>query len=119
MLQIKRNSREFKDLKELLSEVSEKPTRKKYLLLYSLKDGSNIDERVLINQADKSGVVFELTLQSVLAYMRDRRKKLFRKERSALYAFKDSAASEWMEFPFELKGPYKKEIFPLRVIKTS
>ena len=117
MIQVKRNSVEFKTLKGLLDDAAKKSTRKKYLLLYSLHDGTDLEKKILINTADKSGVVYDLTLQNVLTYMRDRRKKLFRNERSAFYVFKNAAKDTWMEFPFELKGPYKKELFPLTDVK--
>lgn len=102
-LNVKRNSEEFKFIKDLFDEHAEKKDRFKLVRLYSMQEA----EPVLIKTATANGkAVFDLMLGSVMDYLRNRSKKLFRQGK-AQYYFKNSASSTFKEFPFEIKTRLK------------
>jgi len=118
MEQIKRNTTEFKAVKEAIDDYANKKTRKKYIRLYSLKPSMTVDEKVLINDLKENvDVIYDLNYEQIADYLRDRTKKLFRDPKSPFYVFKTSAKSKWMEFPFEFTGKLKKQVFPLKRVK--
>jgi hypothetical protein len=112
---IKRNSREFLDVKKLIEEYADKPSRKKLILLYSLKPAQKLKDRILINSlAENSDTLYEMHYGSLLDYFSDKAQKLYREDKEALYYFKNSPASTWLQLPFEFKGKLKTRLFPLR-----
>jgi hypothetical protein len=125
MQQIKRNSREFKDVKEIIDEYKDDPTRKKLIRLYSLKPLEKLENKELIkSQTKNAAVVYDLNYELITEYLRDRNKKLFREDAAPLYYFKTSATSPLTEQPFELTGKLKKRAFlnrrsfgPLKKVK--
>ena len=117
MEQIKRNSTEFKQVKEFIEDESEKPVRKRLVKLYALKPSDDLDEKVLLNEVKENGlVIYDLAYESLRDYFRDKTKKLFREEKG-LYYFKSSAVSKWKEVPFEFTCKLKKQLFPLKRVK--
>jgi hypothetical protein len=118
MIAVKRNSREFKDIKDIFDDYEGHASRKKLILLYSVKPYESIEDRILLNDQKKdASVLYGLNYESVKDYLRDRSKKLFRENDKALYYFKSSEGSKWIEFPFELKGKLKEQVLPLKIVK--
>lgn len=115
MEQIKRNSREFKEVKKLIEEYESKNMRKRLIMLYSLKPSEDLSAKVLLNKSKSASVFFDLTYHALLEYFNDSKKKLFRQGNKPLYYFKNSALSKFIEMPFELKGKLKDHLFPLKV----
>lgn len=78
MIGIKRNSREFKDIKEIFDDYEFDAARKKLILLYSLKAYESLDKKVLLNKLKGSeAVVYQMSYENVKDYLRDRSKKYF------------------------------------------
>jgi hypothetical protein len=118
MIAIKRNSREFKDIREIFDDYEKDPARKRLILLYSVKPYEDIGQSVLLNTLKKdAAVLYQMNYETVTEYLRDRSKKLFRENDKAVYFFKSSVKSKWIEFPFELTGKLKKHVFPLKQVK--
>lgn len=118
MLQIKRNSKEFKEVREIVGDYEEVSGRKRWILLYALKPYQTLSDRILLNQRKQNAeVLYNLAYNSLLDYFRDHTKKLFRDERTGVYYFKSNAHSKWMEVPFELTGKLKKQVHPLTVVR--
>jgi hypothetical protein len=108
---VKRNSAEFKKVKELLEEYETDARRKKLIKLYAHEAGSPSGSQTLINEVKgSSAVIFDITYASIRDYLRDRSKKLFRDGKMPSYCFKNSAKSDYQEFPFEFAGKLKKEL---------
>lgn len=115
--QIKRNSTEFKDVKKILDKHARLASRKKLILLYTLKPYETIKDKVLLNEQKKeSTVLYDMSYRIILEYFNDNTKKLFREGKEALYYFKSSGKSKWIELPFEFTGKLKTQLFPLRII---
>jgi hypothetical protein len=114
MTPVRRNSTEFNSIKKVLKNYSKKKERKKLIHLYALKPGEDLDDKVLINTLKKdSEVLYSMNYESILMYLDDLSKKLFRDGEKPFYYFKSSAKSDWLEFPFEFTGILKKQLFPL------
>jgi hypothetical protein len=121
MISVKRNSREFKQVKDLLEDYEGKKGAKRYIRLYALKPYEDLDKAILLNgKGTDADVRYALAYDSLLDYIRyNRSKRLHRLEDRALYFFQSSPAAKWKEAPFELMGKLKKEVMPLRAIKTA
>ncbi|MCD6069301.1 MAG: hypothetical protein K0S33_4127 [Bacteroidetes bacterium] len=119
MIPVKRNTKEFKQVKELLEEYEGLKGAKRYIRLYSLKPWQKIEEAVLLNDTKRdTDILYSLAYEGLLDYIRyNRSKKLFREEKRALYYFKSGATNRWIEFPFEFMGKLKKQLFPLTRIR--
>lgn len=117
MIAIKRNSREFKDIKEIFDDYANLKSGKKWIRLFSLKPYETLEHKILINDLKNAGdALYSINYDTILDYLRDRSKKLFRQDDSAVYYFKSSQKSKWIEFPFELTGKLKKKVMPLKVL---
>ncbi|MEO6305783.1 MAG: hypothetical protein ABIP51_21720, partial [Bacteroidia bacterium] len=96
MLQIKRNSKEFKEVQEIISDYAEVSGRKRWILLYALKPHQTLSARILLNtRKQDSEVLYKLAYDSLTDYFKDRSKKLFRDQKTGVYYFKTNAASKW------------------------
>jgi hypothetical protein len=118
MIQVKRNSSEFKEVKEILEAYEKNGARKRAIRLYALKPFESLEKKILINDVKKDKeVIYAITYDTLLEYVRfNKEKKLFR-ENDGLYYFKSNAKSKWMEFPFELSPALKRRVRPLAVVK--
>lgn len=118
MIAVKRNSREFKDIKDIFDDYEHDPSRKKAIKLYSIKPYEKLEEVVLLNDLKKeASTIYHLNYLSIIDYLRDRSRKLFREKERPFYYFKTSAKSKWIEFPFELSGKLKKQVFHPGIVK--
>jgi len=118
MFAVKRNSREFKELKEVFEDYEKNPARKRLIRLFALKPSEKLEKRVSINDLKVNrDVLYEMNYQAILEYFVNRDLKLYREDKQALYYFKKGPGSDWMEYPFELLGKLKKKFFPLKKIK--
>jgi hypothetical protein len=116
---IKRNSNEFKTVRSIVEDYETLSARKKLIRLFSLKPYESLDKRVSINDRGKgSAVIYNLAYEGLLDYLRfNKSKKLYREDKEAIYFFKSSPSAKWLEFPFELRGKLKKQVFPLTKLK--
>jgi hypothetical protein len=118
MQQIKRNSREFKDVKSLIEEYAESKSVKKFIRLYAIKPHQKLEEAVLLNELKKDrDALYNLYYASLMDHLSNTAKKLFRDKEAPFYYFKSSAKSRFKELPFEFTGKLKKQIFPLERVK--
>jgi hypothetical protein len=97
---IKRNSEEFKAVRDFISEHEEAKDRKKKIRLYSLKPSDELDERTLISSA----VIYDLEFEVLQFNLLDAKHKLFKDPKTGLYYFKSSSGSKYIELPFEIKA---------------
>lgn len=109
-ISVKRNSKEFKEIKEIISDYREVSGRKRWILLYSLKPYHALKDAVLINKQKEASVLYELAFDSLHDYFLTRTEKLYRDEKSGIYYFKRNPRSKWMEAPFSFKGKLKLQV---------
>jgi hypothetical protein len=116
---IRRNTREFRMLRDAFDDYATKPSRTRSIILYSLRPGQPLSARVpLDNKRDPSNVLYNMQYESVQEYFRDRNKKLYWRRGTGLFYFKPTASSTWIELPFEIKGRIRKMVAPLFVVKS-
>ena len=111
IIQVKRNTAEYKAIKEAISELHEDALRIRSLLLYTIKPYHSLDDAVLLNdQKLNKAVMYDLAYESLMEYFKNSSKKLFRDPETNFYYFKSSIASKWIEAPFSFKGQLNKQI---------
>lgn len=103
-MQIKRNSPEFRAVRDFINDHVDDAGRKKKIRLYSLKPSEALKNRILI----RSSIIYDLQFEVLLFNLLDAKHKLFRNEKSGLYYFKSSAESKFIELPFEIIGKMEK-----------
>lgn len=109
MIQVKRNTAEYKAIRALISEYAKKPSRMRSILLYALKPYHSLKEIILLNQQKaNTAVVYDMAYDTLSAYFHNSSKKLFRD--SGIYFFKSNANSKWMEAPFSFKGKLNTQV---------
>ncbi|MDF2453727.1 MAG: hypothetical protein K0S26_3231 [Bacteroidota bacterium] len=120
MILIKRNTPEFKEVKNLVSEYTDSSSAKKYILLYSMKPYQELKEKILLNTVKKDGaILYSLAYDSLREYICSNTKKLFREEKESIYYFKTSSASASIELPFAFAGKLKKSLSKLLMKPTK
>jgi hypothetical protein len=98
---VKRNSAEFKSIREFVNDHPDGHAIK----LYSLKPYEQLKDRVLLKRKSSDDkVIYELELDQLRFNLLDPKRKLFRDDGTGIYFFKESAKSKFIEVPFELKG---------------
>jgi hypothetical protein len=109
---IRRNTKEFKKVKELLDDLDGDDSLKRKLILYVVKAGQSLRKRIRIDsKLPDNKILFELQWDAVKFSMLDKSFKLFRaSQQPALYYFKTANDNEWDRNPFEFKGEAKKEL---------
>jgi hypothetical protein len=86
MQQIKRNSDEFKTVKKIVTDPSNKAARMRSILLYALKSENSLEDAVILNKEKKNAaVLYNLAYESLQTYFDDTSKKLFRDERRKIF----------------------------------
>ncbi|MDF2436934.1 MAG: hypothetical protein K0Q95_1310 [Bacteroidota bacterium] len=100
---VKRNSSEFKAVRDFVNEFVNDHSKMKYLKLFSLKPYEKLEKRILLHRNKKEeAVVFDLELEALQFNLLDAGHKLFKDEKSGLYYFKSSSASSSIEVPFQI-----------------
>lgn len=118
MIVVRRNSREFRAVLKLLKHLSHHPAEAKQLKLYALKAPGHLESRVAIDpRQGTQKIAYELSFKSILAYLEDPSRKLYRARDKLLYFFKINPSDPLVEFPFEIPGKLRTELPALVRVK--
>jgi hypothetical protein len=114
-MQVRRNSKEFKKVREIIDDLSSDKDLKKKIILYIVKAGQQLRKRIRIDsKLPDNKILFELQWDAVKYSLLDNSFRLFRSDQDpSLYYFKTMNDTEWDQNPFELKGEHKKELLNL------
>lgn len=109
---IKRSSKEFKELKSLMEDLSSDSDVKKKLVLYLVKAGHSLDSMTkLTSKMKNADVLFDFQNEAINYSFLDRSVQLHRSEEiPGLYYFKSKNDEAWDRNPFELKGDARKRM---------
>ncbi len=122
MIQVKRNTAEYKEIKKNISENLKKSSRVRSILVYALKPYHSLNEIILLNkQKTNAAIMYDLAYHTLSGYFNNSSKKLFRDQDKNIYFFKSSATSKWIEVPFAFVGKLKlqvKKIIPIELKKV-
>ena len=109
---VKRNSKEFKAIAEIIEKYAEKPQRKRLIKLYIVKAGHKLDSKIPIDKLGKEGYIYyDLNYDAVKRHLKDPDLRLYKADaEEPFYYFLHSRNKTWDQNPFELKGKLAKEI---------
>jgi hypothetical protein len=111
LVQVKRNTKEYKTIKTIIADHIDNPGRIRSILLYTIKPYHSLKDAVLLNtQKINKIIMYELAYESLTEYFKNNSKKLFRNSELNIYYFKSSANSKWIESPFSFTGQVNKEV---------
>jgi DNA ligase D-like protein (predicted polymerase) len=108
---IRKNTRAFKTILEIVEACHGKPDRDKLIRVYITKAGHSIDERINVAgiQGD-AGLFYDMTYQTILTNLKSSNRQLHQSDDlPGIYFFHSSADKNWAETPFEFDEAIKKE----------
>lgn len=111
-MQLKRNTKEFKKVKELVEAILDDSERNKNLQLFLTKAGDPLSKRIKLNAKLKDSEILSGFQVDALKYaFLDKSFQLFRDEdEKGLYYFKTRNDPDWDQHPFQLKGSASEEL---------
>lgn len=112
-MQLRKNTKAYKSILEILTACQSRPDRAKLVRLYITRAGNSIQDRIAIEgiQGD-TDVFYEMTYQSILVNLTSSNHQLHLSDDvPGIYFFHSSANKTWDETPFEFDDAVKKE-FP-------
>lgn len=100
---LKRNSEDFKKVRDFVNDCEGDKNIMKKLKLYSLKPYEGLEKRVLLHRDKKEeAMIFDMEFEVLKFNLLDAKHKLFLDEKTGLYYFKTSSQSKYIELPFEI-----------------
>lgn len=111
-MQVRRNSKEFRKVKEILDDLDEDPAIRKKITLFVVKAGEKLHRRIPINSklADHK-ILFDLQWDAVKYAMLDRSFGLRRSDKyPGLYYFRSNSDKSWDQSPFQLSRLLQKQL---------
>lgn len=112
---IRKNTKAFKSIIEIITSCQARPDREKLIRLYISRAGHTIEDRINIEgiQGD-SEVFYELNYQTVLTYLSSPNHQLHHSDDvPGIYFFRSSSNKLWDEAPFEFDEAVKNEFASL------
>jgi bifunctional non-homologous end joining protein LigD len=107
---IRRNTKAFKSILEIVESCRDRADREDLIRLYITRAGDTIGERIPIEgiEGDKS-LFYDMTFQTVLGNLRSSDHQLYQSDDvRGIYFFHSSSNKTWDETPFEFDDQVKK-----------
>ncbi|HMJ70156.1 MAG TPA: hypothetical protein VK508_14720 [Cyclobacteriaceae bacterium] len=110
-MQIRRNTKPFKTILEIVDSCRDRPDRKSLIRLYITKAGHSIANRIPVEGiADEAGVFYDLNYNAVLSNLRSSSHQLYQSDDTpGIYYFHSTLSKDWDEAPFEFDPKVGKE----------
>ncbi len=110
-MQIRRNTKAFKTILEIVSACQSKPDRENLIRLFITKAGSTIKDRISVEGIEGGADLFyDMGYQAVLNNLKSGNYQLHQSEDPpGVYYFRSSSNKTWDESPFEFDDAIKKE----------
>lgn len=108
---VRKNTKAFKTILELLTICQDRSDRDKFIRLYVTKAGDSIQDRISIegNQGD-AALFYEMTYQTILNNLKSSNHQLqMSDEHPGIYFFHSTSNKAWDETPFEFGEAIKVE----------
>lgn len=108
---IRKNTKAFKSILEIVTSCQSRPDREKLIRLYITRAGHTIKDRISVEgiQGD-SAVFYEMNYQAVLTYLQSSNHQLHLSDDfPGIYFFRSTSNKVWDEMPFEFDEAVKKE----------
>ncbi|MEJ1237340.1 hypothetical protein WBG78_04365 [Chryseolinea sp. T2] len=112
---IRKNTKAFKTILEIVSTCQDRPDRDKLVRLYITKAGHSIDDRINVEGIQgESGLFYEMTYQTVLSNLQSSNHQLCVSDNiPGIYFFHSTSNKIWDEAPFEFDEEIKSEFSSL------
>jgi bifunctional non-homologous end joining protein LigD len=112
---IRKNTKAFKTILELVTACQTRPDREKLIRLYITRAGHTIKERISVEGIQGDAAVFyEMNYQAVLTYLQSSNHQLhISDDVPGIYFFRSTSNKVWDEMPFEFDEAVKKEFASL------
>ena len=112
---IRKNTKAFKTILEIISACQGRPNREKLIRLYITRAGHSINDRISVEGIQGDAALFyEMNYQSVLNNLQSSSHQLhISDEIPGIYFFHSSSNKVWDETPFEFDEAIKKEFSSL------
>jgi DNA ligase D-like protein (predicted polymerase) len=120
-MQIRRNTKAFKTILEIVAACQSRPDRQNLIRLYITKAGQNIDDRISIEgSASEAGFFYDLNYQAVLNHLKSSTHQLVQSDDvPGLYYFHGTISKDWDETPFEFDTRVKEEFSTLTELPAT
>jgi DNA ligase D-like protein (predicted polymerase) len=114
-MQIRRNTKAFKTILEIVATCQSRPDRQDLVRLYITKAGQKVDGRISIEgNANEAGFFYDLNYQSVLNHLKSSTHQLVQSDDiPGLYYFHGTVSKDWDETPFEFDAKVREEFSSL------
>lgn len=112
-MQIRRNTKAFKTILEIITSCQSRPDREKLIRLFITKAGSTIKDRISVDSIEGGADLFyDMGYQAVLNNLKSGNHQLHQSDDPpGIYYFHSTSNKSWDETPFEFDDAIKKE-FP-------
>lgn len=110
-MQIRRNTKAFKAILEIVSACQDKPDREKLIRLYITKAGNTIKDRISVEGIEGGAELFyDMGYQAVLNNLRSPNHQLYQSDETpGIYYFHSTSNKTWDETPFEFDESIKED----------
>jgi bifunctional non-homologous end joining protein LigD len=110
-MQIRKNTKAFKTILEILTACRDRPDRDQLIRVYITKAGDTIKDRISVEGIqDQAGLFYEMGYQAVLGNLKSSNHQLHHSDEiPGIYFFHSSSNKVWDETPFEFDEAIKKE----------
>jgi bifunctional non-homologous end joining protein LigD len=114
-MQIRRNTKSFKTILEVVSTCQSRPDRQDLIRLYITKAGKSIQERISVESIQGDVEFFyDLNYQAVLNNLKSSTHQLYQSDDiPGIYFFHSTISKDWDETPFEFDPKVVKEFASL------
>jgi DNA primase len=101
---IRRNTKEFKGIQNILESYADSPSRKKQVRLFIVKAGEKLDNRISIDElGNEAFFYYDINYATILSSLYNNDHRLYRSEEvKGLYYFKNPHFPAWDQTPFQL-----------------
>lgn len=103
-MQIRKNTKAYKTILEIVSTCQSRPDREKLIRLYITKAGNSIAERIHVEgiQGGDAGFFYDMSYETVLSNLKSSSHQLIASDDvPGIYFFHSSSNKTWDEAPFE------------------
>jgi bifunctional non-homologous end joining protein LigD len=112
---IRKNTKAFKTITEIITACQERKDREKLVRLYITKAGHSIKDRISVEGIEgEAGLFYEMNYQTVLNSLKSANHQLHQSDDvPGIYFFHSTSNKAWHETPFEFDEAVKKEFADL------
>ncbi|HZY79712.1 MAG TPA: hypothetical protein VFE50_09325 [Cyclobacteriaceae bacterium] len=113
-MQIRRNTRAFKTILEIVTNCQSRADRQSFIRLYITRAGKTINDRISVEGIEgEANVFYDLSYQTVVNNLLSSTHQLYQSDEIPGIYFFHSSSKEWDETPFEFDVKVSKEFSSL------